>query len=92
MEPRAIFYQPQDLKQLIKECIQEGFNTDIFQNNKQAEEILNLKEAAILLRLSPHTVRKHTKNGLIPRHLPDIKGYRFLRADLLKYQSYYRTK
>jgi predicted site-specific integrase-resolvase len=55
-------------------------------------DILKLKPAADLLCISPHTLRKHAKNKLIKCHNPEIRGYRFLRSELLKYSEYYHKK
>ncbi len=87
MDTKAIFYSPEELKKVVRECLHEWSPQKIEQ-----PEILKLSDAAKLLCISPHTLRKHAKNNLIKRHLPDIRGYRFLYTELIKYKVYYHNK
>jgi hypothetical protein len=87
MESKLILFTKSDLKDIINECLQ-----NIREGPKIVSEsdVLKLEEAAKLISISPHTLRKHTKRGLLKRHLPEIRGYRYLRSELLRYSDFYR--
>ena len=87
MESKLILFTKSDLKDLINECLQNSR-----EGHKIVSEsgVLKLKEAAEFMSISPHTLRKHTKRGLIKKYLPEIRGYRYLRSELIRYSDFYR--
>ena len=51
----------------------------------RSREVMDAKEAAEFLRLSPSEFRKLAAAGVIPRHPVNGKSYRYLRGELLEW-------
>jgi hypothetical protein len=51
----------------------------------QGREVMDAKEAADFLRLSPSEFRKLAAAGVIPRHPVNGKCYRYLRGELVEW-------
>ena len=51
----------------------------------RSREVMDAKEAAEFLRLSPSEFRKLAAAGVIPRHPINWKSYRYLRGELLEW-------
>lgn len=69
-----------DLKDVIRELIDE------IQTEEQCDEVLKIKEAADLLKVSVPTVRSLIERGDIP-HFKRGQVIRFRRTDILEWMS-----
>ena len=58
---------------------------DLVEDAARSREIMDAKEAAEFLRLSPSEFRKLAAAGVIPRHPVNGKSYRYLRGELLEW-------
>ena len=86
----AFFHDPEELKKFIKNAVAEGFKEHQFQHQHDPNEIVNLEKAGEILNLSIYTVRKHAKAGRIKKAMPEIKGLRFTRSELIRFSQTYR--
>ncbi len=81
-----------ELKVLIADVIAEEFKSFSTPNSPPlADKIYNLDEAAGILNLSKHTVRKYARLGVIKRAMPNIKGFRFRHQELMRFSNEYRV-
>ena len=58
---------------------------DLVEDAARSREVMDAKEAAGFLRLSPSEFRKLAAAGVIPRHPVNGKSYRYLRGELLEW-------
>jgi excisionase family DNA binding protein len=58
---------------------------DLVEDAARSREVMDAKEAAEFLRLSPSEFRKLAAAGVIPRHPVNGKSYRYLRGELLEW-------
>jgi hypothetical protein len=58
---------------------------DLVEDAARSREVMDAKEAADFLRLSPSEFRKLAAAGVIPRHPVNDKSYRYLRGELLEW-------
>ncbi len=58
---------------------------DLVEDAARSREVMDAKEAAQFLRLSPSEFRKLAAAGVIPRHPVNGKSYRYLRGELLEW-------
>ena len=86
-----ITFQSDELKAIISDAIAQGFKSFNTPNSPPlADKIYNLDEAAEMLNLSKHTVRKYARLGMLKRAMPNIKGFRFKYQELVRFSSEYR--
>jgi excisionase family DNA binding protein len=58
---------------------------DLVEDAARSREVMDAKQAAEFLRLSPSEFRKLAAAGVIPRHPVNGKSYRYLRGELLEW-------
>jgi excisionase family DNA binding protein len=58
---------------------------NLVEDAARSREVMDTKEAAEFLRLSPSEFRKLAATGVIPRHPLNGKSYRYLRGELLEW-------
>ena len=58
---------------------------NLVEDAARSREVMDAKEAAEFLRLSPSEFRKLAAAGVIPRHPVNGKSYRYLRSELLEW-------
>ena len=58
---------------------------DLVEDAARSREVMDAKEAAEFLLLSPSEFRKLAAAGVIPRHPVNGKSYRYLRGELLEW-------
>jgi excisionase family DNA binding protein len=58
---------------------------DLVEDAARSREVMDAKEAAEFLRLSPSEFHKLVAAGVIPRHPVNGKSYRYLRGELLEW-------
>jgi excisionase family DNA binding protein len=58
---------------------------NLVEDAARSREVMDAKEAAEFLRLSPSEFRKLAAAGVIPRHPVNGKSYRYLRGELLEW-------
>ena len=58
---------------------------DLVEDAARSREVVDAKEAAEFLRLSPSEFRKFAAAGVIPRHPVNGKSYRYLHGELLEW-------
>lgn len=73
---------------LTKHLVDNELSVD---STQQTNDIINLKQAAILLSMSVQTLRNRAKKGEIPVFGKSVKGYRFEKTELLEWGRNYRN-
>jgi hypothetical protein len=58
---------------------------DLVEDAARSREVMDAKQAAEFLRLSPSEFRKLAAAGVIPRHPVNGKSCRYLRGELLEW-------
>ena len=58
---------------------------NLVEDAARSREVMDAKEAAEFLCLSPSEFRKLAAAGVIPRHPVNGKSYRYLRGELLEW-------
>jgi Helix-turn-helix domain len=58
---------------------------DLVEDAARSREVMDAKQAAEFLRLSPSEFRKLAAAGVISRHPVNGKSYRYLRGELLEW-------
>ena len=58
---------------------------DLVEDAARSREVMDAKQAAEFLRLSPSEFRKLAAAGVLPRHPVNGKSYRYLRGELLEW-------
>lgn len=89
---KAIFFQRNELKSLIKECIREESGSNSFNSKNPDNDVLNIVQAAKLLHLSESTIYKHTQLGLLKKLYPEIRKNTYHREELLRFSKDYLKK
>ncbi len=86
---KQFFWRLEDVERVFKKCLQEQLLSKL---PKEEEEVLDIKEASKLIRLSVSTIRKHTKSGLLKKLYPEVRKNLYHKEELLKFNNYYRNK
>ena len=76
----------ENMKRMI-EKIMNNYLQSISIKESIPDKILTLNEAATLLCMSPHTLRRYAKFKKIPTIASSLKGKRFLQSDLQKWMK-----
>jgi hypothetical protein len=80
---------PKELEELITRVINDvlkKYNLSATDNH----EIVEMEEASKFLCISPATIKKYVRKKEIKRAMPNIKGYRFFQAELIRFANNYR--
>jgi hypothetical protein len=80
---------PKELEELITRVINDVLNKYNFSATDNPE-IIEMEDASKFLCISPATIKKYVRKKEIKRALPNVKGYRFFRAELTRFANHYR--
>jgi len=79
----VVVISPSELRSMIQECVRNAIAETKEQRPKPDKELLNIKEAAELLKLSPGTVYKMVSAKELPYSKPRNGRLYFKRSELM---------